>query len=316
MIETLSAVGKFLFAWVVITGGLSWLLAWSYPVFARLLHAVRPAESAALLVGYALLAPATGLLVVLVLSLPLLAFPLVASHCHDIVCAPHRLVMATETPWGVTAVVVALACLGGGGVLMLRQLLRSQRRLLTLAQLSGTAAAPYRLIDSNAHIAWCTGLFRPQIYLSTGLLRDMSAAQIRAILAHEASHASRRDNLRKWCLHWATVAWPSARRQAVARALSSCHEQLADLAAVRASQTELTTQAAMETLAQCHTNWASEAETPSDIQMRMRALNAAWDTRGSDWARLRAGIFMVALWLVAVTAAIHFGHPLLEWLSR
>ena len=44
--------------------------------------------------------------------------------------------------------------------------------------------------------AFCAGLLRPRIYLSTGLLATLSPAQLRSVIAHERRHAVRRDPLR------------------------------------------------------------------------------------------------------------------------
>jgi peptidase M48-like protein len=44
--------------------------------------------------------------------------------------------------------------------------------------------------------AFCAGLLRPRIYVSTGLLATLSPAQLRSVIAHERRHAIRRDPLR------------------------------------------------------------------------------------------------------------------------
>jgi hypothetical protein len=44
--------------------------------------------------------------------------------------------------------------------------------------------------------AFCAGLLRPQIYISTGALRALSGSELSAVVAHERHHARRRDPLR------------------------------------------------------------------------------------------------------------------------
>lgn len=52
------------------------------------------------------------------------------------------------------------------------------------------------VVDCRAPQAFCAGLLRPRTYVSTGALELLSPEQLRAVLAHEAHHARRRDPLR------------------------------------------------------------------------------------------------------------------------
>lgn len=45
-------------------------------------------------------------------------------------------------------------------------------------------------------VAFCCGFWQPRIVLSTGLVRALRAAELRAVLLHEAHHLRRRDPLR------------------------------------------------------------------------------------------------------------------------
>jgi Zn-dependent protease with chaperone function len=45
-------------------------------------------------------------------------------------------------------------------------------------------------------VAFCAGLLRPRIYVSEQTLASLGAEELRAIVAHEAHHADRRDPLR------------------------------------------------------------------------------------------------------------------------
>jgi hypothetical protein len=53
------------------------------------------------------------------------------------------------------------------------------------------------LVVPNARpLAFCAGLLRPRVYVSTGSLARLTEAELAAVVAHEAHHAARRDPLR------------------------------------------------------------------------------------------------------------------------
>lgn len=52
-------------------------------------------------------------------------------------------------------------------------------------------------VDADPPIALCAGLLRPRIFVSRGLVDALSIEELRAVLLHEASHARRRDPLRR-----------------------------------------------------------------------------------------------------------------------
>ena len=52
------------------------------------------------------------------------------------------------------------------------------------------------LIDDAQPRAFCAGLLRPQVYVSTGAVSLLDAAALTAVLAHERQHARRHDPLR------------------------------------------------------------------------------------------------------------------------
>jgi Zn-dependent protease with chaperone function len=52
------------------------------------------------------------------------------------------------------------------------------------------------LVDLHDPLAFCYGLLRPRLVLSTGLVRGLSQDEIEAVLRHERVHCVRRDPLR------------------------------------------------------------------------------------------------------------------------
>jgi Zn-dependent protease with chaperone function len=77
--------------------------------------------------------------------------------------------------------------------------LRAQRRFARDLPLVGAATVhghDVRVFTSAALEAFCAGLLRPAVYVSTATLREVGSAELRAILAHEAHHRARRDPFR------------------------------------------------------------------------------------------------------------------------
>jgi Zn-dependent protease with chaperone function len=52
-------------------------------------------------------------------------------------------------------------------------------------------------LDSSAPSAFCAGLLRPRVYVSSGMAASLADDALDAVLAHEAEHARRRDPLRR-----------------------------------------------------------------------------------------------------------------------
>jgi Zn-dependent protease with chaperone function len=70
----------------------------------------------------------------------------------------------------------------------------------TTAAHFGRPAPTIHLIRQKAPLAFTTGLVRPKIYLSYGLLEVLSAEEVIAVLCHEWAHILRRDNLWNWAV--------------------------------------------------------------------------------------------------------------------
>jgi Zn-dependent protease with chaperone function len=95
-----------------------------------------------------------------------------------------------------TLVLIAAVVLAVGGRAALAGALAS-RRFRRRMKARCVACEPDFLVfqDDEVH-AFCAGLLRPQIYISTAALTVLSGTELAAVLAHERHHRRRRDPLR------------------------------------------------------------------------------------------------------------------------
>ena len=98
-------------------------------------------------------------------------------------------------------IVLALALLGGIvtaiAICAIVSELRAARRLARrLARLHPAPRDGVFVIDDERPEAFCAGLLRPRVYITTAALALLDAPALGAVLAHERHHADRRDPLR------------------------------------------------------------------------------------------------------------------------
>jgi hypothetical protein len=101
-------------------------------------------------------------------------------------------------------VVVVLAALGavvtvravGGAVREARASTRFHRILTGAAPEALPRAPGVLLVADEEPRAFCAGLLRPQVYISTGAVALLDDDALKAVLAHERHHVGRRDPLR------------------------------------------------------------------------------------------------------------------------
>jgi hypothetical protein len=98
-------------------------------------------------------------------------------------------------------VVLALALLGA--VVMGRAFVAAVRELTAARRLGRrlSGAAPLEetgalLLARDERQAFCAGLLRPRVYVTTGAVAALDGAALQVVLAHERHHARRRDPLR------------------------------------------------------------------------------------------------------------------------
>jgi Zn-dependent protease with chaperone function len=123
---------------------------------------------------------------------------------------------------------VAFAVLALAARSALRQL-RARRRFLAGLRVVATAASGgATLFADDRPQAFCAGLLRPRVYVSTGAVDSLAPDELDAVLAHEGHHARYHDPLR---VFFARVLSDSLFFLPVLRRLADRYAALAELAA-------------------------------------------------------------------------------------
>jgi len=155
-----------------------------------------------------------------------LAFPSAAALAEA--CQSFALpVVSVASVAGLAIGSLAVAVLILGARSAARQLLAS-RRFLRRLRLRGAGPCGAVVFESPNPQAFCAGLLRPRVYVSTGTLAALTTDELAAVLAHEAHHARVRDPLRVFIVR---VVGDALFFLPAARALASRYGSLAELAA-------------------------------------------------------------------------------------
>jgi len=304
--------------WVVIALAASGLSAVAYPLVCRAIHDAAPGVRSVVRLGYVWVAPLAAIVAVVLNAQPALGAWLVPAHCHGDHCAGHAPVYAVES-----AALAGLAVAGGVAASVLSfplvwALQRARRRLRVLQVVARGTPRGYRLLPSAQVIACCTGLWRPQVMLSSGLVERLCGCELQVVLAHERAHVRRLDNLRSLLLGWATVAWPARLARRVRADAAADAEQACDLAAVRAGFSLEEVAATIVRLSGLsrgplpHSHGAAFGcdQTPQRLAA-LRASETAGVARG--WY---VGALCLALgWSLQVCLLTASYHGLIEWLG-
>jgi hypothetical protein len=233
MSESLHTFGEWLGWWSVLTFAISLPTAMVYPLFRRFVANSCPAFRAAVTLAFGIAGPAAAAFALILVLQPHLSALVIPAHCHGGICGAHPPQFDASTLGG--------AALTAGGSLLLGSLLISlavglravRNRLGTLRAFSRPGrTVPYRVVDSPRPLAWCFGLWRQEIFLTSGLVDALPPTQLRAVVLHEQAHARRRDNLRATVLGLSTIIWPRRLRTSIRSDLATDSELACDAAVV------------------------------------------------------------------------------------
>jgi beta-lactamase regulating signal transducer with metallopeptidase domain len=117
-------------------------------------------------------------------------------------CVPSYLLLepnAAPERAGITCVIFASL----GAFLWLASLTRASRAVVASLrckkswQQAGVKESAQLIVDSEAPLLALTGVFRPRVIISQGVLQALSADQLDVALLHESAHRSSRDNLKR-----------------------------------------------------------------------------------------------------------------------
>lgn len=122
-----------------------------------------------------------------------------AAASHEISIVGHRLSYPAANFAAVVVVVLAVigltvTVLAVAGAL--REMAAAYRFSRALAASGPVLLGDAWVIVDERPRAFCAGLFRPKVYLSSGAVALLDDAALRAVLAHERQHQRRRDPLR------------------------------------------------------------------------------------------------------------------------
>lgn len=191
---------------------------------------------------------------------------------------------------------------------LIRQL-RAQRafriRLPVVAH-AVVGGEPVRVVPGRAPHAFCAGLLWPAVHASEGLLQETGAAELRAIVAHEAHHRMRRDPLR---LFLARIVADAFRPLPPLATLAERHRALSDLAAdaaaVRALGDVGPVASALVRFDEMHAK-AGGGVAPERVDQLVRL---APPQSVSPWLLVAAGLGLAGIAALAVPMLVLGWHP-------
>jgi Zn-dependent protease with chaperone function len=173
-------------AYAVLVVGLSWALVVAWPRCRRALAHVPAAQRAQWLAALRLAPAAVGVMGALTLASIFVRF-----EPRDTRETPGLLLLAFAAGGG------ALFCHTGFRTMQAVRAGRECVRLLRSCgrELEGVRPLPLWVVESPYPIAAVTGILRPRLLISSGILRACPPEEMEAILRHETAHVRRRDNL-------------------------------------------------------------------------------------------------------------------------
>jgi hypothetical protein len=179
------------------------------PMAIRFAEGFRPRSAARFLLALRLLPPALGGLIVFGLCIPsyLWLEPNLRQEKVGITCLAAAVLGAA-----ICAVAAARSIRALAGTFMFG---RHCQRAGTITSLTQNGASPVCLIAGHGALLGVTGVFRPWLVVSQGVLDALSAEQINVALRHEAAHLAFRDNLQRLLLLLVPRAIPLARGRKV-----------------------------------------------------------------------------------------------------
>jgi len=251
----------------------------------RWLESRSPSARARVLWFAAVLPAAVTTVVMLAALAPWLGW--IADHCdialdphgHPHICDHHTGALPAASVLIVAALFVARAAWRLGGLLAVQ--LRAKRIVSDLLRTAARHDDGVFVLPMSEPKAFVTGLLRPKLFVTRGLLHG-SPAHVRIIRAHEEAHASRRDLLWRFTAAIGCAFHLPIIGDRILRALGVAQEMAADLVAAdrvgsRTAVAEALVFAARQSMSMPAATLGFGA---TEIEARVRALLA--DEDGAD----------------------------------
>lgn len=301
------------------------------------LNALDPEQRSRLLFGLTLLPLIAALLVSVLGFGPVIGGLVVDRHCHPWTgCSPHVPILQTDVRQAV-ALLLGLSAVTGAvvwilfgqfrGSVMFGHVLNAMAESTVQRVPAGSStnwAPQFKVIDSDERFAFCSGLLRHRLLVSTELLSTLSSEQLDAVLAHEQAHARRYDNLRRLLAAIGLWSLPRVWSRGLAADLALATEIVCDReAAFRVGSAETVIDAisimtwGQEPLVQSSGSTFSRSTFGTRaVNARMHALRDCLEKRLSS--SILVGVALCALAAVVLPstyAAHHIAESLLGWLN-
>lgn len=247
----------------------------------------------------------------------------VADHCsghghHPHLCPSHAFLDGSLVP-------VLLAALAGCATIAALGRAASMAWLSFCARLrlhagSSVLAPHVRVIEHDEPIGCVAGLVQPEVFVSRGLLSSASRASLDVVLAHERSHARRRDPLLRWLASFGLAFHLPGVARFVESALIAAQEATADRDAAATVGDPARVAEAIVELARIRLARAPRGAVSSfvDADLEQRVHELLDDRARTDVPRWSVGLALglAAALLVAGASDVHHGlETLLSWLA-
>lgn len=287
-----------------------------YAPLTRLLADQPPERRANLMVGWALLPLAAGLLVVAGILAPslLAAAGLMADHCqvhgdhHQHLCLLHpgaAPALPASAPLLALLVAAPLAVAARRAAHRVRRG-RAWRALRRLAASGGPEGC--RVLEIQRPLAVTAGLLRPAVYLSRGLLGALTPEQVAAVGAHEAAHRRRGDPLRLALARLGARLHLPGTGRALQADLALATERAADEAAAHRVGDRAAVAEALVAVARMRPrSEGAVAFAAAPVELRVQALLADAPPPYRPWRGAGTALAGVAAMLATASPDLHHG---------
>jgi Zn-dependent protease with chaperone function len=273
---------------------LACLLRLCYPVIRSAVIGGRAPQASLLLLLYSAVPLVGSVWLVSSLYWPDVARWLVVEHCHSGLCRPHGPVNNLAI-WPALCVALYVAW---RLIQKIQQLYLPSQRLLKQLRFVGVRRQGFFELPDSQVAAFTVGVWRPDIFLSSGLLERCSEQDVVTVLTHEKAHQRRLDNLRRILIGMLLAPLP----QPMSRRLIDDHQLLCEKACDQAAADQAGPESVAEVIVKL-ARWQKAAPAhasafaDSHARLRVESLLAPFPKANPGLFGLLAITIVALLWL-------------------